>query len=54
MVMSMKPEARAKIEGMIPTRRVGDPDEIARAVQFVFENDYFSGRCIDVDGALRL
>lgn len=54
MVMSMKPEAREKIEGMIPARRVGDPDEIARAVQFILENDYFSGRCIDVDGALRL
>jgi len=54
MVMSMKPEAREKIESMIPARRVGDPDEIARAVQFIFENDYFSGRCIDVDGALRL
>ena len=54
MVMSMKPEAKAKIEGMIPARRVGDPDEIAKAVQFIFENDYFSGRCVDVDGALRL
>ena len=54
MVMSMKPEAREKIEGMIPARRVGDPDEIAQAVQFILENDYFSGRCIDVDGALRL
>ena len=54
MVMSMKPEAREKIESVIPARRVGDPDEIAQAVQFIFENDYFSGRCIDVDGALRL
>ena len=54
MVMSMKPEAREKIEGMIPARRVGDPDEIARAVQFIFENEYFSGRCLDLDGALRL
>lgn len=54
MVMSMKPEARAKIESMIPARRVGKTDEIARAVQFIFENDYFSGRCIDIDGALRL
>ncbi|MEM8814757.1 MAG: SDR family oxidoreductase [Pseudomonadota bacterium] len=54
MVMSMKPEAREKIESMIPARRVGDPDEIARTVQFILENDYFSGRCIDVDGALRL
>ncbi len=54
MVMSMKPEARDKLTGMIPARRVGDPDEIAHAVQFILENDYVSGRCIELDGALRL
>lgn len=54
MVMSMKPEAREKIAATIPARRLGDPDEIARTVEFILENDYFSGRCIDVDGALRL
>ena len=54
MVMSMKPEAREKIEAMIPARRVGDPDEIAHTVQFILENDYLSGRCVEVDGALRL
>ncbi len=54
MVMSMKPEAREKLTAGIPARRVGDPDEIAHAVQFILENDYVSGRCIDVDGALRL
>ena len=54
MVMSMKPEAREKLTGSIPARRVGDPDEIAPTVQFIFENDYLSGRCVDVDGALRL
>ena len=54
MVMSMKPEAREKLTGNIPARRVGDPDEIAHTVQFIFENDYLSGRCVDVDGALRL
>ena len=54
MVMSMKPEAREKIEAMIPARRVGGPDEIAHTVQFVLENDYISGRCVEVDGALRL
>jgi len=54
MVMSMKPEAREKLTGMIPAGRVGDPDEIAHAVQFVVENDYVSGRCIEVDGALRM
>jgi 3-oxoacyl-[acyl-carrier protein] reductase len=54
MVMSMKPEALAKLSAMIPANRLGDPDEIARAVEFIFENDYFNGRCIEVDGGLRL
>jgi len=54
MVMSMKPEAREKIAASIPARRLGDPDEIAKTVEFILENDYFNGRCIDVDGALRL
>ena len=54
MVMSMKPEALEKLSGMIPSRRIGDPDEIAHTVQFIFENDYLSGRCVEVDGALRL
>lgn len=54
MVMSMKPEAREKLTSAIPLRRIGDPDEIAQTVQFIFENDYVSGRCFDIDGALRL
>lgn len=54
MVMAMKPEAREKLTAGIPAGRVGDPDEIAHAVQFILENDYVNGRCIEVDGALRL
>ena len=54
MVMAMKPEARDKLTAGIPLQRVGDPDEIARTVQFILENDYVSGRCFDIDGALRL
>ena len=54
MVMSMKDEAREKIAASIPAQRLGEPDEIAKAVEFIFENDYVSGRCIEVDGALRL
>ena len=54
MVMSMKPEARETVTAGIPLRRLGDPDEIAKTVQFILENDYISGRCIDVDGGLRL
>lgn len=54
MVMSMKPEALDKLASMIPAKRLGDPDEIAHTVQFILENDYISGRCFGIDGALRL
>lgn len=54
MVAGMKEEAREKLTAGIPLKRMGDPDEIARTVEFIFENDYVSGRCFDIDGALRL
>ncbi|MDH3511833.1 MAG: SDR family oxidoreductase [Gammaproteobacteria bacterium] len=54
MVASMKESAREKLTAGIPLRRMGEPDEIARTVEFIFQNDYISGRCIDVDGGLRL
>jgi 3-oxoacyl-[acyl-carrier protein] reductase len=54
MVMAMKEEARDKIAGMIPAKRLGKPEEIAKTAVFIFENDYISGRCLEVDGALRV
>jgi 3-oxoacyl-[acyl-carrier protein] reductase len=54
MVAGMKPEAREKLTKGIPLKRMGEPDEIARAVEFIFDNDYFTGRIIEVDGMLRL
>ncbi|MBA4503099.1 SDR family oxidoreductase [Marinobacterium marinum] len=54
MVMSMKEEAREKIAAGIPAKRLGKPEEIAKTVSFIFENDYVNGRCIEVDGALRI
>ena len=54
MVEAMQPQAREKLVAMIPAGRVGDPDEIARTIEFIFENDYLNGRSIDVDGGLRL
>jgi 3-oxoacyl-[acyl-carrier protein] reductase len=54
MVAGMKPEARDKLTSGIPLKRMGEPDEIAAAVEFIFQNDYFSGRLIEVDGVLRL
>lgn len=54
LVRSMKPEALAKMEGLIPAGRVGEPDEIAHTVQYLVENDYVNGRDIEIDGGLRL
>ena len=54
MVAAMKPEAREKLVAGIPLRRMGEPDQIAHTVEFILENDYISGRCFEVDGALRL
>jgi 3-oxoacyl-[acyl-carrier protein] reductase len=54
MVAAMKPEALAKVTAPVPLGRLGEPDEIAAAVSFIFRNDFFTGRCLEVDGGLRL
>jgi 3-oxoacyl-[acyl-carrier protein] reductase len=51
---SMKPEVLEKVIAPVPLKRLGQPDEIAHAVQFIVENDFFTGRCIDLDGGLRM
>jgi 3-oxoacyl-[acyl-carrier protein] reductase len=51
---SMRPEVLAKLIAPVPLKRLGQPEEIAHAVLFIFENDFFTGRCLDVDGGLRL
>lgn len=54
MVAGMKPEALAKMTAPIPLGRLGEPEEIAHAVGFIFENDLFTGRCLEVDAGLRM
>lgn len=54
MVSSMKPEALEKMEKMIPLRRLGQPEEIAQTAVFIAENDYFTGRIIEMDGGIRI
>lgn len=51
---AMKPEMLDKLLKGVPLRRAGKPTEIWQAVKFIFECDYFTGRCIDVDGGLTL
>jgi 3-oxoacyl-[acyl-carrier protein] reductase len=43
-----------KITGMIPLKRFGKKEEISKTLQFIIENDYITGRTIEVDGGLRI
>ncbi|MEM7155462.1 MAG: SDR family oxidoreductase [Myxococcota bacterium] len=54
MTRGMKPKVRDALVGMIPIGRIGEPEDIWRAVRFVIECDYFTGRTIDVDGGASL
>ena len=54
MTGGMKPEALEKMTAGIPLRRMGKPEEIAHSVVYLFENDYYSGRILELDGGLRL
>lgn len=50
----MRPEMLEKLLAGVPLRRAGKPEEIYRAVQFIVECDYFTSRCIDVDGGITM
>ena len=54
MVAGMPDNVKEKLSKMVPVGRIGEPDEVAQAAEFIFMNDYYSGRCIDLDGAQRM
>ncbi len=54
MVASMKPEAHERITSAVPLQRTGTVEELAHGVEFIIENDYYSGRILELDGGLRL
>jgi 3-oxoacyl-[acyl-carrier protein] reductase len=51
---NMTPETLAKVTGPVPLKRLGQPAEIARTAVFIVENDFFTGRTVQVDGGLRI
>jgi 3-oxoacyl-[acyl-carrier protein] reductase len=48
----MRPEMLEKLLSVVPLRRAATPDEIYLGVKFILECDYFTGRCIDIDGGI--
>lgn len=53
-LQGMRPEVLENMLKAVPLRRAATPEEIYAAVLFIIECDYFTGRCIDVDGGLTL
>jgi len=53
-LQGMRPEVLEHMLKAVPLRRVGSREEIFQAVRFILECDYFTGRCIDVDGGMSL
>ena len=53
-LQGMRPEVLDSVLKQVPLRRAGSTDEIFLALKFIVECDYFTGRCVDVDGGLVL
>jgi 3-oxoacyl-[acyl-carrier protein] reductase len=51
---AMKPEMVDRVKAAVPLRRLGEPSEIAATAVFIAENDFVTGRVVEVDGGLRL
>lgn len=43
-------EALARLRAGIPLGRLGRPEEIWRAVRFILEDEFFTGRTVEIDG----
>jgi 3-oxoacyl-[acyl-carrier protein] reductase len=53
-LQGMRPDVLERMLSGVPLGRASRPEEIWQGVRFVLECDYFTGRCIDLDGGLSL
>ena len=54
MAAQMRPEIREMFIKSIPAQRLAEVEELAHAAKFIFENDYFTGRTLELDGGTRV
>ncbi|MGS2719013.1 SDR family oxidoreductase [Paraglaciecola aestuariivivens] len=54
MAAQMRPEMREMFISTVPLRRLAEVEELAHAAKFIFENDYFTGRTLELDGGTRV
>ncbi len=49
---AMRPDVLDAVVQTVPLKRLAQPEEIWLGCKFIIECGYFSGRCVDIDGAL--
>lgn len=54
MTDAMKPEAKERLVKMKPVGRLGEAEEIAHTAKYIFENDFFTGRVVEIDGGIAM
>ena len=51
---AMKPEMIERAMAAVPLKRMAESSEMAHAAVFIAENDFFSGRVLELDGGQRM
>lgn len=54
MTAELREDILERITAGIPLRHMGQPEDIAESVAFIFVNDYFTGRVVECDGGLSI
>ena len=54
MVANIPQKIQEKVTEKIPLKRFGNPEEIGHSAVYILENDYYTGRVLEVDGGLRI
>jgi 3-oxoacyl-[acyl-carrier protein] reductase len=49
-LQTVRPQMLQKLLDKVPLGRFAEPEEVAEAAAFIISNDFFTGRCIDLDG----
>ena len=52
MVNAMPENVREAIIAMVPMKKLGEPDEIAKGVLFICDSEYMTGQCLNLNGGL--
>ena len=52
MVKAMPENVREAIIAMVPMKKLGEPDEIAKGVVFICESEDMTGQCLNLNGGL--